>query len=533
MPLNNERPTSMSTVSSEDQSSDSESLERCNSLTLSSDVDYSRQSFTSDSSSKNNSPSCSPPKILKLDEVVASARDLSNLSLAHEIVVNRNFHLEPPEIPQNSLEKRVKDMVHKAFWDCLESELNNDPPEYDYAIKLLEEIRDILISFLNPGANRMRTQIMEVLDMDLICQQADNNAVDIQGLASYIINTMGKFCAPVRDDEIKQLKENSWDIVTVFKEIFRVLDLMKMDMVNFTIQNLRPELQRQSVEYERAKFQSILERSPNALDHTTEWIKESVEEATHLMPPMEKSSDSGQSSKSLPGPTFILNIAYRRLLTWDESKGPLPETVMTDEGRLQEMQRSLQLYQTVASVLLIVYSSIGGAVSGLPSLVERLKKMTAVLLDGMHSVDFNLTEALGNVSAQICCEVNKSLAERNFPALPAELQATLKGQICDITQGNNPIRTLVETRVQMYFRVVLTSTISHRTPPPVPPGLGLIQPELMALGLSFVKLVNYNKQVYSPFYVSILKNLLFINTTGATLQNGNIQGPPTSPLESK
>uniref|UniRef100_A0A673JP86 T-complex protein 11-like protein 2 n=1 Tax=Sinocyclocheilus rhinocerous TaxID=307959 RepID=A0A673JP86_9TELE len=529
MPLNEERPTSTSTVASEDKNSDTESSERCDSLTWSSDVDCSRQSFTSDSSSKHNSPSCSPPKTLTLDEVMASARDLSNLSLAHEIVVNRNFHLEPPDLPQNILEKRVKEMVHKAFWDFLETELNDDPPEYDYAIKLLEEIRDTLLSFLNPGANRLRTQIMEVLDMDLIRQQADNNAVDIQGLLSYIINTMGKFCAPVRDDEIKKLKENSGDLLTLFKEIFRVLDLMKMDMVNFTIQSLRPELQRQSVEYERAKFQSILERTPSALDHTTEWIQSSIEEATRVM--RDKSSDSGQSGKPLPGPTLVLNTAYIRLLTWDESKGPLPETVMTDEVRLQEMQRSLQLYQAGASVLLIVYSSIGGAVSGLPALVERLKKMTAVLLEGMHN--FNLTEALGNVSAQICCEVNKSLAERNLPALPAELQETLKGQICDITQENNPIRTLVEGRVQQYFRVVLASTNSHRTPPPVPPGLGLIQPELMGLGVSFVNLVNFNKKVYGPFYVSILKNLLFIDMQAPTPQNGIIQGPPSSPLESK
>ncbi|XP_056091740.1 T-complex protein 11-like protein 2 [Rhinichthys klamathensis goyatoka] len=533
MPLNDERPTSTSTVASEEQNSDTESSGRCDSLTSSSDVDFSRQSFTSDSSSKHNSPSCSPPKTVTLDEVMSSARDLSNLSLAHEIVVNRNFHLEPPDLPQNSLEKRVKDMVHKAFWDCLESELNNDPPEYGHAIKLLEEIRETLLSFLNPGANRLRTQIMEVLDMDLIRQQAANNVVDIQGLVSYIINTMGKFCAPVRDDEIKKLKENSSDVVKLFKEIFRVLDLMKMDMVNFTIQSLRPELQRQSVEYERAKFQSILERTPNALDHTTEWIRSSIEEATQVMSSTEKSSNSGQSCKPLPGPTLVLNTAYISLLTWDESKGPLPETIITDESRLQEMQRSLQLYQNVASVLLIVYSSIGGAVSGLPALVERLKKMTAVLLEGMHRADFNLNEALGNVSAQICCEVSKSLAERNFPVLSTELQATLKGQICDITQENNPIRTLVEGRVHQYFRVVLASTNSHRTPPPVPPGLGLIQQELMGLGVSFVNLVNFNKKVYGPFYVSILKNLLFVNTQAPTLQNGIAQSSPSSPLESK
>lgn len=107
---------------------------------------------------------------------MSSARDLSNLTLAHEIIVNRDFHVEQPHLPQNrylpaqngrpvnmaitwatqmpidnwwysillfSLEKQVKDIVHKAFWDSLESELNDDPPEYEHAIKLLEEIREV------------------------------------------------------------------------------------------------------------------------------------------------------------------------------------------------------------------------------------------------------------------------------------------------------------------------------------------------------------------------------------------------------
>uniref|UniRef100_A0A665WHA3 Uncharacterized protein n=1 Tax=Echeneis naucrates TaxID=173247 RepID=A0A665WHA3_ECHNA len=109
-----------------------------------------------------------------------------------------------------SLWKVVRDNLHKAFWDILESELNDDPPEYGQAIRLLEEIREILLSFLNPDANRMRTQIMEVLDMDLIRQQADNDAVDIHGLSSYI---------PTTTDNIL---------------IFCVLDLMKMYTPNFT-----------------------------------------------------------------------------------------------------------------------------------------------------------------------------------------------------------------------------------------------------------------------------------------------------------
>lgn len=64
----------------------------------------------------------------------------------------------------------------------------------------------------------------------------------------------------------------------------------------------------------------------------------------------------------------------------------------------------------------------------------------ALVLSGRN---FNLEEALEGVSSQISCEINKSLTERSYPALTPALQATLKGQICSITQKDNPIRTLV------------------------------------------------------------------------------------------
>lgn len=513
MPLNNERPASAS--SGEDQGSDVESSsERCDSITSTSHLDFSRESFTSDCSSKHCTPSSSPPKTVTLDEVMESARELSNLSLAHEIISNHGFHLEPDRLPQDSLWKIVRDNVHKAFWDILESELNDDPPEYGQAIRLLEEIREILLSFLNPGANRMRTQIMEVLDMDLIRQQADNNAVDIQGLASYIITTMGKLCAPARDEDIKKLRESPDDIVTLFREIFRVLDLVKVDMINFTIDNLRPVLQRQSVEYERATFQSILDKTPRALEHTTSWMKSTLEELMTSIP-KEKADGPGKGQQPLPGPFQILNTAFLRILTWDCSKSPLPETWMTDETRLQEIQWQLQQCQAVNEVLLIIYSTIGGAIQGLPSLSDRLKRMISVLLDGMHSPGFNLEEALEGASAQICCELNKSLTERTYPALSPTLQATLTGQIRNITEKDNPIRTLVEDRVQQYFMALLNDPNPQVKLEQVPAGLAPIKPELALIGAKFISLVNYNKAVYGPFYADIIRKLLFSSSPPA------------------
>ncbi|XP_028307580.1 T-complex protein 11-like protein 2 [Gouania willdenowi] len=513
MPLNDEQPPSPS--SGEDQGSDVESSsEHCDSVTTS-DLESSCES------SKHCTPSSSPPKSLTLDEVKDTTRDMFNLSLSHEVIMNHSYRVQYDTLPQGSLWKLVRDNLHKAYWDKLESELNDDPPVYEHAIKLLEEIREILLSFLNPGANQTRTQITEVLDMDLIRQQAENDAVDMQGLASYIITTMGKMCTPMRDEEIKKLRENTDNIVILFREIFRVLDLMNLDMLNWSIRYLRHLMQRHGVEYEREKFQSILDKVPNALDRTTLWIRSALDELTSINANMEQ---SGKGQREMPTPFQVLNMAFLNILTWDYSKGPLPETWITDEGRVQEIQWQLQQSQAVCEVLLIIYSTVGGPIQGLPSLSERLKRMISVLLDGMHRPDFNLNEALEGISAQICCELNKSLIERGYPALSPALQATLKGQICGISQRDNPICTLVEDRVHHFFRAVLTDPKPQARLEQTPAGLTSIKPELVTLGSKFTTLVNYNRSVYGPFYANIMKTLMF---------NGSLPTPipPQSPSQ--
>lgn len=46
-----------------------------------------------------------------------------------------------------SLWQAVKNAMHKAFWDILESELNDDPPVYGQAIRLLVEIREVTLPY--------------------------------------------------------------------------------------------------------------------------------------------------------------------------------------------------------------------------------------------------------------------------------------------------------------------------------------------------------------------------------------------------
>ncbi|XP_067860928.1 T-complex protein 11-like protein 2 isoform X2 [Heptranchias perlo] len=514
MPFSNEKHS----LNDDSLNSDTESCERSDSVNSSSDYEYARQSFSSDSSSKPSSPTSSPPKMVSFDDLMETAKGLSNMTLAHEIVMNSNFQMKPIDLPPQSLQRRVKEIVHKAFWDCLEAQLNKDPPEYNHALLLLGEIKEILLSFLIPGQNRLRNQISEVLDLDLIQQQAEHNAIDIHRLAVYIVTLMGKLCAPVRDDDVKKLKSVT-EIVPLFREIFHVLDLMTMDMVNFTIQNIRPHIQQCSVDYERSKFQDFLNKQPNALDYTTQWLKESIAEVSASVPSSDTSPSGAAGSSSLSlSPSSVLNNGYLKFLQWDYDNKPVPETLLTDQSRLQELQQRLNQQRLVASLMLIIYNMVGTTISGLPEFADKLKQVITVLLEGMHDKNFNLEETLETISVKVCCEINQSLTERGYPALNNESQANLTGQICSIKQESNSVRTLINNRIELYIRNLLSVPNLQKSISVVPGGLAPIQAELEEIGSQYVCIIKYNIQVYGPFYSGILRKLLFNNlaTAGTT-----------------
>ncbi|KAG7251277.1 hypothetical protein CRUP_036885, partial [Coryphaenoides rupestris] len=119
----------------------------------------------------------------------------------------------------------------------------------------------MLQALLLPGHARLRSQVDQVLDPALLRQEAEHGALDLQGLAAFVTSTMAALCAPARDPEIRALRRLS-DPVDLFREVLRVLELMKKDMVNFTLSSLRPHLLQQAVHYERTKFQQLLDQQP-------------------------------------------------------------------------------------------------------------------------------------------------------------------------------------------------------------------------------------------------------------------------------
>lgn len=460
---------------------------------------------------RGNTPQASPPRFVSADELMETAKGVTNMALAHEIMVNQAFQVKPTELPEGSLERRVKEIMHKAFWDCLEAQLNEDPPSYAHAIKLLAEVKETLVSFLLPGHGRLQSHIEEVLDIPLIQQQAENGALDIGHLSHFIVGMMGSLCAPCRDKDIQKLKEIT-DIVPLLKAMFSVLDLMKLDMANFALSSIRPHLLQQSAEYERNKFQEFLEKQPNALDYTEKWLEDTVRCLR------EAGADGSGAASSNPSsllPLTVHNEAYLRLLRWDHVSEPFPETVLMDQVRFQEMQQEAERLVLLSSVLLIVYTTTGEAISGLPGLMDTIKSTVNAMLVDMHTPSFSMEEALATIGEKLCVELSECLSQHGYSPFSADRKSTLRGQISAVIQPDNTVRKLMESRVQGYLLAALESS-QHKTPPPFPGGLAPVSRELKEIAVRFSRLVNFNKLVYSPFYQVILQKLLTLEESPGT-----------------
>ena len=89
-------------------------------------------------------------------------------------------------------------------------------------------------------------------------------------------------------------------LTCISREIFHVLDLMKLDMANYRLSILRPQILQQSAKYEREKFKEYLNTNPNGLLSTTQWIRKGRElaEKGHQEATVVDGGSSGHSGAS-------------------------------------------------------------------------------------------------------------------------------------------------------------------------------------------------------------------------------------------
>ncbi|XP_001635741.2 T-complex protein 11-like protein 1 [Nematostella vectensis] len=441
---------------------------------------------------------------------VEAAQIVGNMALAHELVMNDKFKLEG--LPENSMEKQIRDIVHKAYWDKLQEDLDKTPPDYSQMLMLIADLKENLLGLLLPRHKSLKAQITEVLDVKHIKQQVEHGSLDLCQCAQFVVSVLSQMCAPVRDEQVKKLLEVD-GIVNMFREIFGVIDVMKLDMANFQLQSLKPQLLQQSVEYERTKFKQYLESNPAGLQSTKVWLTQGSDKASvPTQTTAATSSGSGTGSVDRPdgNQTRIDILAHAYLgIIFGQPGWPYPETLIMDELRLAEFRAYAHFFTLVSSVILVTMGTVSKQLDKDAAYIARLKEVLFVLLEGLGEGD--ISSSMQNISDQVISETSKVLCERGLAQLTEEQKSAIQGQIAAVGNPEHVVRKLLKDRAYQFFFKSLTTRLrrglTQGQSVPVPPGLDPVKTELTELVSGFARLVSHNASVYRPFYEDILDGL--------------------------
>lgn len=503
-----------------------------------------------------------------IDEIIKTANTMSTMLMAHKIALEDDFRLEPgmdiagplmslsPIIGSSSpksavgggqqsepnLQSKVKDIVHDAYWDVFKEELatqtneNKDERQYDVCKQLLMDIKQKIVDLLLPQHTRLKRDIEDRLDSKIIDQLSRIGSLDLLDYARYILDVLSKLCAPVRDDKIRELISTT-DIVPLYRGIMELLEAMRLDFANFTLNRFKPHIKAHSQDYEREKFNEILKQQESigidGLEYTKVWLARAVEKVdtrqgikdlvnescnnsdldhNEELSSSIMASNSDASDKSSPKisardtiiksdiVTKVLNVAYSELLEWSpETQKLYPETLLFDEATFKQLGEQYKTLVLASSILLTTFAFVNKYKLHDNNDFRIMAKSNVItLLTASYDQPYSPTSSTGSpnltkpqqpdqikletVSTRLCEDIKHKLKETNKNFLDSfESQIDLfKRQIVDIQSPSNRIRELARRRIIEFVETLLTLDVEHerkkfssKSAPPVSIPLGL------------------------------------------------------------
>ena len=267
----------------------------------------------------------------------------NNRTMVHELAINKEYKidLEPPL----AMRETVIDTIRSKMQHGL------DLVGTDIMIpSIARTIHDRLLRLLTVG-NSLYVIVSEALDPQMVAAQIRNGAFSYDKFFSFMNTVLPKLCAPVRDPEVKDLAEKpSPDPVQQLARIYYVIDLLRLDHINFTLLSFAPKLIERSVAYEQEEFARRLKGQPAV--KTLHWWKAAVAKAKDEPARRTTGGTSGAAARITADKVYMHGLVDLAVATTSLSEADLPETLELDQQRLNRIRSDILRIITIASVLL-------------------------------------------------------------------------------------------------------------------------------------------------------------------------------------
>ncbi|KAI0397159.1 T-complex protein 11-domain-containing protein [Xylariaceae sp. FL0594] len=185
-----------------------------------------------------------------------------NRIIAHELAISREYRIE-----FDHFQEHHKSRMGPVFKD-LRSEPRSEEKDFHYLIIMSQYMRERLQQLVKPTST-MHVFIGEMLDTEVAARQFQAGSFSYERFFAAMGSLLPKLCAPVRDEEVKDLVENKLregPIVDRFEALISFIDVMLYDYANYLLQVMAPSLLQHASSYEANRFGEDLDHGVVTLE---------------------------------------------------------------------------------------------------------------------------------------------------------------------------------------------------------------------------------------------------------------------------
>jgi hypothetical protein len=396
---------------------------------------------------------------------------LSNAQTRHDMVFDPSLKFKPNTDGEAEKEKQE---ANDVYWAQVSTELAEG---HFYRVPLLLYEVQTILSELLPKTDDIVVEISEWVDVELVYQQLSHGVFNPFSTIDKLGSMMLRHCAPIRDDSVKAMVEvcKTGDFGSTLKQLFEVLELMKLDYANYHMNRLRPFVIEKAADFEWKWFKDRVDCEIIELDATAQWM-------AAFGTPAET-----QNTRDLFLNAFMELIISIPTLIYSD----IPETFSLDHDRLRIYHSDMQDIGIISCFQIVIKQLLGRKCTR--EVLEKVKERQLVLLN-----DDDVT------IEHIVLDLTNVIETTRGTALTESETSILTSMVGKSLNSSDALYNLITNRIKEHLIVIINGgTLDEALLEKH--GLLFFEKEITKLGNKCKQLFVFHWEVYHELYNSILQ----------------------------
>jgi hypothetical protein len=231
---------------------------------------------------------------------------------------------------------------------------DNRDAHFFLLLEVAKYIREKLQRLVNPG-NSMHTFIAELLDTEVAHRQFVMGSFSYEKFFQAMGSLLPKLCAPVRDEEVKDLTENKLnqgDYVDRLEALLGFIDVMLSDYANYLLQLAAPQLIQSATSYENKAFANAVEAGAYDLSAAESAWQAARQKVLAEVARRDPEAVGHQRSRPTPDRIYLQMLVDIFTQPRPISEAKMPEMLLLDYKRAVRAGQTTRRIITAGAILL-------------------------------------------------------------------------------------------------------------------------------------------------------------------------------------